>query len=108
MHTILDFMTSLRLAICLMEMRFPRIRVFASGGAASQLAGTALRRDETICRQRIYSFWLVFAIAAGTASLSATARGNGDSILEWTGLGQLALYLYYTSCRHFHALWILI
>jgi len=29
-------------------------------------------------------------LAAGVASLSATARGNGNSILEWTSLGQLA------------------
>jgi hypothetical protein len=32
------------------------IRLLASGGAASQRAGTALRRGETISRQEVYPF----------------------------------------------------
>jgi hypothetical protein len=41
--------------------------------------------------------WRNPVFVAKVASLSATARGNGNSMLEWTGLGQLAINLDYTQ-----------
>jgi len=37
------------------------------------------------------------ALVAGFAGLPAAARGNGNSILEWIGLGQLVKHRHFTN-----------